>query len=139
MASCTIWWLLSSPQDADPQQTLHSHLLVYQQDPAPLCNMTELSSSLVLLIFSGHCGLTEGWCGERTLRMDQHIPAGTRGLWGSADHDPWWRLGKMPSWGAERQLQHGSTTLLRVSFHKWEPCHRATFSAAVYAGAAELC
>lgn len=107
---------LSSPQDADPQQTLHPHLLVRQQDPAPLCNMTELSSALVLLIFSGHCGLTEGWWGERTLRTSQPVPAGTRVLWGSAGHHPRQRLGKMPSHGAEHQLQHGSTALLRASF-----------------------
>lgn len=61
MVSCTVWWLLSSPQDANPQQTLRSHLLVRQQDPALLCNVAELSSSLLRLTFSGHCGLTEGW------------------------------------------------------------------------------
>lgn len=139
MASCTMWWLPSSPQDADLQQTWHSHLLVCQQDPVPLCNMTELYSSLVPLISSGHCGLTEAWCGERNLRMDQPIPAGTRSLWGSADHDSWWKLGKMPSPWAENQLQHGSTALLGVSFHKWEPFLRATFSAVMYARASEIC
>ena len=45
----------------------------------------------------------------------------------------------MPSPGAERQLQYGSTALLGVSFHKWEPFLGATFSAAMYAGAAEIC
>jgi len=103
MASCTIWWLVSPPEDADPQQTWHSHLPVCQQGPGPLCNMTELSPPLVLLIFSGHCYLTEVWCGGKTIRV---VPTGTRELQSSADHDPQQKLGKMLSPGAAYQLQH---------------------------------